>query len=187
MMPAVACQWLTLSQHSMKHELCDLCLRQSWIGNESELRVRTELWSLLYVVYHQGLNIFIIHSPTVASRFFLTVSETFLGGITFWIIVHLYYNGWHCFVRTWEQDYTCVLCNQDAWPFYPVHVSLRGRNIQLCGPTRISGAEPRGLSQSGSKRHPQRKTPVYTCVPGSYSRHEASAVSQVCVLVWVKG
>lgn len=57
------------------------------------------------------------------------------------------------------------------------HLSLRWRNIELCWPTRISRAELKTVSQPGSKGYPQRKTPPHTCVPGSHSWHEASAVS----------
>lgn len=56
-------------------------------------------------------------------------------------------------------------------------LSLRWGNIELCWPTGISRAELKTMSRPGSKGYPQRKTQTHTCVPGSHSWHEASAVS----------
>lgn len=61
-----------------------------------------------------------------------------------------------------------------------VHHSLRWRNCKLCRSTGSSRAKLRSMSGSRSEEHPKRQAPAHTCVPGSHSRHEASAVSRVC-------
>ncbi len=82
-----------------------------------------------------------------------------------------------------SQQLTLFLCKHQNKILQVSNVamySLRRRNLQLCGSAGSCGTELRGMSRPGSEGHPQRKTPAHTCVPGSHSWHEASAVSQ-CV------